>query len=157
MSFYLGVSALCVHVYKLNIPGKTYECVSYSNVDLRMRVMHTKQEIGLAFKHTHVLRESIPEWIPTYEGPLEVMMANYSLLLLPFLAIYFLQAAMTRGEEVQDIYYALFTSGPEGGFDTSGTIPAMELAEEEILKDPSILGGYSLTHTPIKDTQVPKK
>ena len=51
------------------------------------------------------------------------------------------------------LYYVLFTSGSKDDFDSSGAIPAMKLVEEEILKDPSILKGYALTHTPIKDIQ----
>ena len=77
-------------------------------------------------------------------------MVRYSLLCWYFLAVHVLAAATG----LQPLQYALFISGPEGGFDTSGTIPAVELAEEEIFNDPSILEGYSLTHTPIKDTQV---
>ena len=60
-----------------------------------------------------------------------------------------------RAQPLRELRYALFTSGPKGDdFDFSGAIPAMELAEEEILKDPSILQGYKLTHTPTRDTQV---
>ncbi|XP_064390850.1 gamma-aminobutyric acid type B receptor subunit 2-like isoform X2 [Halichondria panicea] len=50
------------------------------------------------------------------------------------------------------IRYALFTSGPVGGFHTSGVVPAIELAEELINADISILPGYNLTHTPVVDT-----
>ncbi len=52
------------------------------------------------------------------------------------------------------IRYALFTSGPVGGFHTSGVVPAIELAEELINADISILPGYNLTHTPAVDTMV---
>ena len=58
-----------------------------------------------------------------------------------------------RVQPTRKLYYALFISGSNGDFDSSGAIPAMKLAEEEILKDPSILQGYALTHTPVKDTQ----
>ena len=50
--------------------------------------------------------------------------------------------------------YALFTSGSGSAFDSSGAIPAIELAEEEITKDPSILSGYSFQHTAVQDTFV---
>ena len=54
----------------------------------------------------------------------------------------------------RELRYALFTSGPDGDFDSSGAIPAMELAEEEIFNDPSVLEGFRLTHMPVKDTLV---
>ncbi len=54
----------------------------------------------------------------------------------------------------QELRYALFTSGPTGSFDSSGAVPAIELAEEMINADNSILSGYNLTHTPVVDTEV---
>ncbi len=54
----------------------------------------------------------------------------------------------------QELRYALFTSGTTGDFDSSGVIPAIELAEELINADSSILHGYNLTHTPVVDTMV---
>ncbi len=53
-----------------------------------------------------------------------------------------------------ELRYALFTSGPTGSFDSSGAVPAIELAEEMINADSSILSGYNLTHTPVVDTEV---
>ena len=51
--------------------------------------------------------------------------------------------------------YALFTAqGPTGGFDSSGAVPAIELAEEMINADRSILSGYNLTHTGVYNTMV---
>ena len=55
----------------------------------------------------------------------------------------------------QELRYALFTAGPAGGFDSSGAVPAIELAEEMINADSSILPGYNLTHaSTIYDTMV---
>ncbi len=54
----------------------------------------------------------------------------------------------------QELKYALFTSGTTGGFDSSGVVPAIELAEELINADSSILPGYNLSHTPVVDTMV---
>ncbi len=65
----------------------------------------------------------------------------FSLYLLPFIYC-------------KELRYALFTSGPTGGFDSSGAVPAIELAEELINADNSILPGYNLTHTPVVDTMV---
>ena len=63
-------------------------------------------------------------------------------------------AAITGVHPQRELRYALFTSGPEGAFDSSGSVPAIELAEEEILRDPSVLSGYVLNHTQIEDTLV---
>jgi hypothetical protein len=57
-------------------------------------------------------------------------------------------------KSIKEFHYALFTSGPEGDLDSSGVIPAMELAEEEIFKDPLILKGFRLSHIPVQDTMV---
>ena len=58
----------------------------------------------------------------------------------------------------QQLRYALFTAGPlTGGFDSSGAVPAIELAEEMINADSSILPGYSLTHTGVYNTMVSNK
>ncbi len=54
----------------------------------------------------------------------------------------------------KELRYALFTSGSTGGFDSSGAVPAIELAEELINADSSILPGYNLSHTPVVDTVV---
>ena len=63
-------------------------------------------------------------------------------------------AAIAGAQPQRELRYALFTSGPEGAFDSSGSIPAMELAEEEIHRDPSVLQGYVLNHTSVEDTFV---
>ena len=55
---------------------------------------------------------------------------------------------------IRELRYALFTSGPEGDFDSSGAIPALELAEEEVFRDSSVLEGFNLTHLAIQDTLV---
>ncbi|XP_064391124.1 gamma-aminobutyric acid type B receptor subunit 2-like [Halichondria panicea] len=60
--------------------------------------------------------------------------------------------AMLGAAHNQELRYALFSSGPTGGFDSSGAVPAIELAEELINADNSILPGYNLTHTPVVDT-----
>lgn len=70
-----------------------------------------------------------------------------------YLAILFL-IAIGGAQTIRELRYALFTSGPEGDFDSSGAIPAVELAEEEIFKDPSVLDGFRLTHLPVEDTLV---
>ncbi len=73
----------------------------------------------------------------------------------PSLAVLTLMLLLFSGAaHSQELRYALFTSGPTGGFHTSGVVPAIELAEELINADSSILPGYNLTHTPVVDTMV---
>ncbi len=62
--------------------------------------------------------------------------------------------AMLGAAHNQELRYALFSSGPTGGFDSSGAVPAIELAEELINADNSILSGYNLIHTHVVDTMV---
>ena len=50
--------------------------------------------------------------------------------------------------------YALFISGPDGEFDASGAVPAIELAEDHISINTSVLDGYELRHSPLQDTLV---
>lgn len=54
----------------------------------------------------------------------------------------------------RQLRYSLFISGPDSSFDSSGSIPAIEIAEEEILNEPSLLTAYALHHTPVEDTMV---
>ncbi len=47
--------------------------------------------------------------------------------------------------------YAIFTATE--GFDSSGAVPAIELAEQMVNSNDSILPGYTLAHIGIKDTK----
>ena len=58
------------------------------------------------------------------------------------------------GASSRALHYALFTSGLDSAFDSSGTIPAFELAEEKIANQPFLLKEYSLNHTQVLDTLV---
>ncbi len=73
-------------------------------------------------------------------------------LIVLCLILIFNSTAFTQDTRI--LRYALFTSGPTGSFDSSGTVPAIQLAEELINADSSILPGYNLTHTPVVDTMV---
>ena len=54
----------------------------------------------------------------------------------------------------RQLRYALFITGPNGEFDGSGSVPAIELAEEYVLKNKSVLEGYELRHSTVQDTLV---
>ena len=64
-----------------------------------------------------------------------------------------LSQGQTQGS-VTELKYALFTSGPLGGFDSSGAVPAIEIAEDMLNQNNSVLSGYRLTHTDVVDTRV---
>ena len=51
-----------------------------------------------------------------------------------------------------ELKYSLFTSTE--GFDSSGAVPAIELAEEMVNRDNIVLPGYTLVHDEIKDSKV---
>ena len=65
-----------------------------------------------------------------------------------------LPLVFTLAQPLRELPYALFTSSVESPFVSSGAVPAIELAEDEILKDPSLLPGYVLNHTSVEDTLV---
>ena len=64
-----------------------------------------------------------------------------------------LEIGYARAQPI-DLPFALFTAGPEGGFDSSGSVPAVEIAEEQILISGTILNGYRLRHTAVQETRV---
>ena len=61
--------------------------------------------------------------------------------------------AASHGQTTKKLHYAVFTAGPEGAFDSSGSIPAIEIAEEQVASS-SVLDGYLLNHTSVEDTYV---
>lgn len=71
-----------------------------------------------------------------------------------FLIVIAAIAVVRPQSPVQQLRYALFISGPDGEFDASGSVPAIELAEEYILSNTSVLDGYELRHSSVQDTLV---
>ena len=67
-------------------------------------------------------------------------------------AITFLLLHSLQLIQAVELKYALFTATE--GFDSSGAVPAIELAEEMVNKNSSILPGYTLKHTEVRDTKV---
>ena len=51
------------------------------------------------------------------------------------------------------LYFTLMVSGA-AGLNTSGIVPAVERALQDINSDPTILPGYSLNYTRVADTKV---
>ena len=52
------------------------------------------------------------------------------------------------------IYFGHITSYGESGFNSSGAVPAVELAVEHVNNNASILAGYKLVSTPVMDSEV---
>ena len=68
---------------------------------------------------------------------------------LVFLLLCYSESELAQAVELK---YAIFFTSE--GFDSTGAIPAIELAEEMVNKNSSILPGYTLTHTEVRDTKV---
>ena len=68
------------------------------------------------------------------------------------LAIAFLLLHNLQLTQAAELKYALFTATEV--FDSSGAVPAIELAEEMVNKNSSILPGYNLTHAGVTDAKV---
>ena len=60
----------------------------------------------------------------------------------------------TMATKTKNIYFGHITSFGESGYNSSGAIPAVELAVEHINNNTSILPGYTLVSTPVMDSGV---
>ena len=75
---------------------------------------------------------------------------GFSLLLVLLVSLLCYKGTLAQ---LTEINYAFMSSGG-GGFESSGSLPAIELAEETIRANSSILADYNLTHTAPLDSQV---
>ena len=82
--------------------------------------------------------------VPAYSVGVYLFVAMKVLVLLLMLL------GCSQAKTVQ-LNYALFTATE--GFDSSGAVPAIELAEQMVNSNDSILPGYTLAHIGIKDTK----
>ncbi len=57
-------------------------------------------------------------------------------------------------EAVHDINILFVVSFGQFGYNSSGVIPAADIALEDINKDPDMLPGYKLTYDRVRDSQV---
>ena len=53
-----------------------------------------------------------------------------------------------------DLTFMLMTSFGQYGFNSSGLIPAADMALEDINRNPRVLPGYNLTYDTLKDSEV---
>lgn len=72
---------------------------------------------------------------------------------LLFLVILLTLGVSARAQE-HNLTYMLVTSFGQFGFNSSGIVPAADLALENINNDPNILQGYELVYDEVRDSQV---
>ena len=72
--------------------------------------------------------------------------------LLLFVALY--QCGLANQDNKTNLTFMLIISYGQFGFNSSGGIPAAEMALEDINENPSILPGYNLVYDRIRDSQV---
>ena len=80
-------------------------------------------------------------------------MAVWQRLYIVLLLMLEVCSAMTQ----HNLTFMLVTSFGQFGFNSSGIIPAADLALEDINNDSSILQGYKLMYDKVRDSQVSKK
>ena len=85
-------------------------------------------------------------------GRMEPRYATIKLLLINICLLILQSNAET--EAVHDINILLVVSFGQFGYNSSGVIPAADIALEDINKDPDILPGYKLTYDRVRDSQV---
>ena len=72
-------------------------------------------------------------------------------------AIVFIAAALiigvSAGSDPKTVYFSLIFSGGEKGYNSSGAVPAIDLALEAVQRR-QLLPGYNLTYDKIRNSQV---
>ena len=58
------------------------------------------------------------------------------------------------GESVHNLTFMLVTSFGQSGFNSSGVVPAANIALEDINRHPDVLQGYHLMYDKVRDSQV---
>lgn len=78
--------------------------------------------------------------------------ANFLLILF----LEFMLPFLGRSEEraVHDLNIMLIVSFGQFGFNSSGVIPAADIALEDINRDPDVLPGYRLVYDRVRDSKV---
>ena len=68
--------------------------------------------------------------------------------------LYHCKAAETGKNNDTNLTFMLITSFGQFGFNSSGVVPAAEMALEDINNNPDLLPGYNLVYDSIRDSQV---
>lgn len=63
-------------------------------------------------------------------------------------------SALPSGAARQNLTFMLIISFGQFGFNSSGALPAADMALEDINDDPNILIGYNLVYDKVRDSQV---
>ena len=58
------------------------------------------------------------------------------------------------GKPVHNLTFMFVTSFGQSGFNSSGVVPAADIALEDINNHPDVLHGYHLTYDKVRDSQV---
>ena len=80
------------------------------------------------------------------------MMAHVWLLLVCVLSVMWDPAA----SQPHNLTFMLITSYGQYGYNSSGALPAADMALEDINSDPDILSGYNLMYDKVRDSMVHK-
>ena len=78
----------------------------------------------------------------------KILVFNFYLI-----GMYFLQSS-AKVEAVHDLNLLFIVSFGQSGFNSSGVIPAADIALEDINNDPNLLPGYNLTYDRVRDSEV---
>ena len=77
-----------------------------------------------------------------------------SSLRLRILFLWFILLQISEGESDRNLTFMFVTSFGQFGLNSSGVVPAADLALEDINTNPDILPGYKLVYDRIRDSQV---
>ena len=75
-----------------------------------------------------------------------------AVVLLPILMLFIAGHGMVQGN--QNLTFMFMTSFGRFGLNSSGAIPAADIALEAINDDPNILPGYNLVYDRVRDSEV---
>ena len=75
-------------------------------------------------------------------------------IIQPCLLVLLIQNQLQISKAEENLTFMLIASSGEFGFDSSGAIPAADVALEDINEDNSILPGYRLVYDKARDSQV---
>ena len=74
---------------------------------------------------------------------------------LLFVCVMFaLRGASVASQAHIDLTFMMIASYGQHGFNSSGALPAVDMALEDINSDPDILSGYNLTYDKVRDSMV---
>ena len=76
-----------------------------------------------------------------------------SLTVATFVIVTCLTSGILTENESKQVYFSLILSNGENGFNSSGVVPAVDIALKAI-EDKQLLPGYNLTYAPPRNSKV---